>query len=186
MKVRSITEEEKAEIKRVISYCPDTGAFFNRVDRGPLKMFKAGSAINMSPNKKHGYMTIEVLGHRYLAHRLAWLLSYDEWPKEDIDHIDHCKTNNILSNLRCVTHENNMKNVPLRKNNNSGVAGVCRTGRNKNKWRATITANGKQVYLGEFKDFDKAVQVRMNAMIKHGYHENHGARRCVEAEKCST
>ncbi|MGZ8888066.1 MAG: HNH endonuclease [Halobacteriota archaeon] len=42
----------------------------------------------------------------------------------DIDHIDWDYTNNTIENLRCVTHEVNLRNRPMQQNNTSGVTGV--------------------------------------------------------------
>ena len=171
---RIVTEAETAEIKRVISYDAETGRLFHRVDRGRGGRCKAGTEILTTPNKKHGYLLINVLNRHHLAHRVAWLLGHGEWPTEYVDHIDHCKTNNRLANLRAVSHGENMKNASLSKSNTTGVAGVHPTGRKRDRFRATANVDGRQTYLGDFKDFERAVAVRKEAEARLGYHQNHG------------
>ena len=174
MKPTEVTLAEQAEVARCVSYNPETGEFRHRVDQGRGGRFKAGSLIAASPNKTHGYPVLWVGDRHHLAHRVAWFLSTGEWPTQNIDHIDHDKTNNRFANLRLVSHEQNMRNTTLYKSNDTGVAGVCRSGPKKNKWRVTVNSGGQQIYLGEYKDFFEAVAVRKSAMINHGYHENHG------------
>lgn len=173
MNPREITLEEQAEIRRVFTYDPETGAFFHSVDRGRSQRYKAGDVIDNVPNNTHGYIVLWAGKRAYLAHRIAWFLQTGIWPS-DIDHLDHNRTNNRFSNLREVSHQENMKNMTLYKSNNSGVSGICIAGRNKDRWRVTVNIGGKQTYLGEYKDFDVAVSVRENARIQQGYHVNHG------------
>ena len=54
---------------------------------------------------------------KYLVHVLVWYAhnsSYDT-NQYDIDHIDHCRTNNHISNLRLVSKSLNMINISQRK-----------------------------------------------------------------------
>ena len=46
-----------------------------------------------------------------------------------------------------------------------------------NSWVASIRCDGKNVHLGLFKDFNKAVQSRKLAEKLLGYHQNHGSNR---------
>ncbi|MFJ4048875.1 HNH endonuclease [Pseudomonas hunanensis] len=64
-----------------------------------------------------------------------------------IDHIDMCRSNNAWKNLRLCTPSQNSQNNAKRKTNSSGFLGVIR---NKGKWRATITKDGKQIHIGNF------------------------------------
>lgn len=49
---------------------------------------------------KRGYVVISLGRESYKAHRLAWLVTYGEWPDEDIDHVDRDKSNNKIVNLQ--------------------------------------------------------------------------------------
>jgi hypothetical protein len=55
-----------------------------------------------------GYWQIVVSNRSYFAHRLAWLYEYGQWPAMFLDHVDGNKVNNAISNLREVTHKENM------------------------------------------------------------------------------
>ena len=76
------------------------------------------------------------------------------------DHIGgrHSKNDNRKSNLRIVTKQQNTMNVPIRKNNVSGVTGVS-FNRNWNKWVAQIVFNGENHQKG-FDNFEDAVNQR--------------------------
>jgi hypothetical protein len=83
-----------------------------------------------------------------------------------IDHIDHNKLNNMKSNLRIVTQQQNEMNRSKNKNNKSGVIGVCWYKRD-NKWRAHIALNNKDIHLGLFDDLEEACKARKDAEIKY-------------------
>lgn len=119
-----------------------------------------------------GYISVKIDGNTYLAHRLIWLIVYGRWPKNYIDHIDHCEANNALENLREVTLRENVKNRRLRAINTSGVSGVNRY---RGKWVARIVnIEGKRIALGSFDDIAEAAAARDAAKILYGYHPNHG------------
>ena len=65
------------------------------------------------------------------------------------DHINGNTLDNRRSNLRNCTHQQNMWNKPKSKANNSGYKGVFYLKSSK-MYRATITINGKTIYLGTF------------------------------------
>lgn len=49
-------------------------------------------------------------GYHYKASRLAWLYMTGEWPKYEMDHINHVKDDNRWVNLRDVTPAENCAN----------------------------------------------------------------------------
>lgn len=68
-----------------------------------------------------------------------------------IDHIDNEPKNNLESNLRLVTHAQNILNHFKRKNCSSGALGVTSIKRNKTRpWRAYIKLPGGQFHIGYF------------------------------------
>ena len=75
-----------------------------------------------------------------------------------VDHIDRVRTNNSVLNLRWVTKAENCQNASVRKDNKSGVAGVC-FDNTWNNWVAT--RQGK--YLGSFKTMEEAINCRNNS-----------------------
>lgn len=75
----------------------------------------------------------------------------------EVDHIDGNGLNNRMSNLRIVTHAQNMQNRKMHSTNTSGFKGVdyrawC------NRWRATIIdpETGRKIHLGHFGSGEEA------------------------------
>lgn len=94
----------------------------------------------------HGYLQLSTFKNSkrkaYLVHRLVWNAFVGEIPAGfELDHIDRNRTNNALSNLRLVTHQQNCFNL--------SVKGYFWNKEHK-KWRAYIALNGKQTHLGYF------------------------------------
>ncbi len=86
------------------------------------------------------------------------------------DHEDHNELNNRRSNLRLATYTQNACNNRIRKNNKSGVKGVCWDSRARHKhWRATVTVDKKTVSLGNFATIEEAsAAYREAAQRLHG------------------
>lgn len=132
-----------AEAQRLLKYFPETGVFHWRVaarrDRKPGDV-----AGHIKPS---GYRVIGIRGRRYCAHHLAWFMSYGRWPEGCIDHINHDPDDNRLANLREATKEQNQANSRRRKDNRSGLKGVNYDKR-RDRWKAIITINRRQKWLG--------------------------------------
>lgn len=107
---------------------------------------------------RNGYRTFVIDRKHYLAHRLAWLYHYGEWPNGDIDHINRNKDDNRITNLRVVDKTINQANSGVQINNTSGYRGVSKA-RGRNKWRVTITHKGKDINLGSFSSLEEAKEV---------------------------
>lgn len=84
----------------------------------------------------------------------------------EVDHKNHIKNDNRKENLRCCTHQENMMNKQIYKNNTSGVTGVTWK-ESLDKWNVRIQVNNKRIHLGYFSDFDEAVKVRKQAEIQY-------------------
>lgn len=78
------------------------------------------------------------------------------------DHIDRNEFNNLESNLRPCTQQENSRNRSIRSNNKSGVTGVY-WDKNTSKWRANIVVNGKTIQLGRFINKQDAIRARLLA-----------------------
>jgi hypothetical protein len=73
-----------------------------------------------------------------------------------VDHIMHDGLNNTDDNLRVVTYsENSFNRKGPQSNNKSGIRGVI-WDNYANKWRAFISINGKQKYIGNFIELEDA------------------------------
>ena len=142
----------------------------NRIRKTWNTRFSKKEALG-SVNKK-GYKTGRIFGKTYLSHRVIWAMHHGEWP-ENIDHINHSRSDNRIENLRNVTHQENSKNQTMQSNNKSGVIGVCWCN-TTSKWMSQITADGGNKFLGHFNCITAAAVARKQAEIKYGYHENHG------------
>lgn len=60
---------------------------------------------------KNKYLYTHANGKKIYVHRLVWeTFNSKILENYEIDHIDSNKQNNALSNLRCVTHKENMNN----------------------------------------------------------------------------
>ena len=157
----------QSELKKRLHYNPDTGIFIR------LNSYPGGEVGSVAGFNSNGYLKINVCGEPRPAHRLAWLYVYGEFPKYQIDHINHIKDDNRIINLRDVTHLENHKNKSISTNNASGVTGVC-WGNAANRWLSQIGASGKILRLGSFTDKFEAICARKSAENKYGFHPNHG------------
>lgn len=66
--------------------------------------------LSQTPNGRYGYMGVNLgNGNRKYVHRLVASAFLDLEKGDEVDHINGDTSNNSLSNLRCVTHADNMK-----------------------------------------------------------------------------
>ena len=122
----------------------------------------------------NGYVYIKLNGLRFMAHRLVWIYHFGDIPAGmELDHINHQRDDNSIENLRVVTRKQNCRNLFLPKRNKSGVVGVTFDNSLK-KWKSQINIDGKNMNLGSFSTFEKAVIARKSAENFYGFHENHG------------
>jgi hypothetical protein len=109
-----------------------------------------------------GYLKTMVDGKYYFNHRLVFLFHYGYMPENMVDHIDRCKTNNRIDNLREASQSCNIRNAKQPRNNTSGVKGI-HWFKQHQKWAAYIDVGGSQKHLGIFIDFTEAVAHRLAA-----------------------
>lgn len=84
-----------------------------------------------------------------------------------IDHIDGNKKNNRLDNLQIVTNRFNTSKGYIYKETSSDYTGVSRH-KLRNKWRARIYINSKDIHLGLFEtelEASQAYQKELNNII---------------------
>lgn len=173
----------QAILKELLHYDPDTGDFtwlprtfgtHGYTDRG-VRGFNARHAGNVAgAMSDKGYLRAQLFGKIIPLHRLAWLYVHGEWP-EQIDHINHQRSDNRIANLRDITQAANCRNRQAHKRNKSGYGGVCRH-RANNTWIASIGRAKEKIYLGSFATFEDAVRARKQAERELEYHPNHGLR----------
>lgn len=150
----------KDEISKILDYCPGSGLFTwirPPGNHSRLDLTTAGSIGN-------GYVAIRIDGVRYRAHHLAWLITYGEWPAEEVDHRNGCPLDNRSENLRLATNPQNQANRARNKGKtvSNGVR-VLPSG----AFNARIKVKGVAINLGVFPTEDAAVSAYMQAAQQH-------------------
>ncbi len=151
------------EASNLFSYSPENG-----IVRRLLTGCIVGSLTS------DGYLTVYRLGKNYRLHRLAWLLTYGEWPEKFIDHINGDRKDNRIKNLREVLNSENLMNCKRYSNNKSGIKGVS-WDKKRRKWRVTLTASKKTSHLGYLESLEDAKElIKFHRQLTHGDFTNHG------------
>jgi hypothetical protein len=144
-------------IRSVLDYDPETGIF----------KWKARVANCLHPGaiaghiRDDGYRVIKFNHKALKAHRIAWLLTYGEWPKQDIDHINGIPGDNRICNLRDISHRMNGCN---RKENREGKLAGASYHKKARKWAAQLKVKDKVIHLGLFPTMEEAHQAYMKAV----------------------
>lgn len=152
--MRTMNELPSAEyIRDCLEYDPETGVlrWKHRSTHGPQWNAKYVGREAGSVYESNGYLAVTVDYRRYLAHRIAWVITHGEWPDKEIDHKDGNKLNNAIGNLRMSGQSKNCANQGIRSTNTSGFKGVTFDKR-RNAWRAQIKKNYRTIIIGRFKD----------------------------------
>ena len=82
------------------------------------------------------------------------------------DHHDQNPLNNQKSNLVSCTHQENIRNSALSKNNTSGFIGVSWS-KEKKKWVAAIQIDGKMFAIGRYLNKTDAIKARLRAEAQY-------------------
>lgn len=96
-----------------------------------------------------GYLRLAFQGRSYAVHRIIWALFHGEWPTEQVDHINHKKTDNRIVNLQELDNRSNCQKKTIHKRKKPGCY-LDRTCTSKNKWKAQIFVGGRQIHIGRF------------------------------------
>ena len=152
----------QARLKELLAYNPITGIFTRRI---APRYGAVGDVFGLSPSK--GYLVGTLDGRMYKTHRLVWLYVHGEWPLHQIDHVNHVRTDNRISNLRDVTCAQNHQNRKPHTSISSGHLGVGWHKRDK-RWQAHIEVDGVSHHLGYYADLNDAITARKNA--EHTFH----------------
>ncbi|MGC6389706.1 HNH endonuclease [Ewingella sp. S1.OA.A_B6] len=148
------------ELKDILRYEPDTGAWIRLKTRGPcIKWSEAG---NISAD---GYRKLRINGKDYLSARLAFFYMNGRWPIQ-MDHINRIRLDDRWSNLREVNQQQNNFNQGLRVDNSSGVKGVSWY-KSREKWVVQMNVYGKPRRFGYYKDIELAELVASEAHDKY-------------------
>ena len=166
MKFRNDLTQER--LKEKLQYDPETGIFTWRQDHRNAKI---GSIAGWPGG--NGYIQIMVDGVSYLAHRLAWLYHYGEWPENELDHDNHVRSDNRICNLNKSSKAHNAKNCKRRSDNTTGITGVDWV-ESKKRWVVRIQSKGRRRSGGYFKLKKDAVSARKKLEKQYNFNPNHG------------
>lgn len=153
-----MTREEKCQlaIEKGYTYNPETGKIYGiRGNEITTKHSYGYSMIHFMYNKKQ----YQLLGHQFAF----WCIN--KYVPDFIDHIDGNTSNNRISNLRSVTHQENHFNRTKAKG--------YFYNKKSNKYIAHIRFNGKDKYLGSFFTEEEAREAYLQA--KKLYHNIHNS-----------
>ena len=134
----------------LLSYDPESGDFVCLQDVGSRA--KAGALAGWLTPAGYRHIRIDRVAHS--AHRLAWLYVYGEWPDGHVDHIDHCRSNNRIANLRVVDDALNGQN--RRGPDSDSTTGYLGVTPQRGRFQAQIRAFGQYHYLGLFDTAEEA------------------------------
>lgn len=158
-------------------YEAETGDFYWRVR--PLNHFPSDATRRMwntrfslkktGSQDSCGYTQLRLNHKSISAHRTLWFMVHGTFPNE-IDHINHLRSDNRIENLREVTRLENTINIRVRKDNLSGVTGVSYREK-RDVWIARITVKKRIINLGQFSSKDEAINARKEAEILYGFSE---------------
>lgn len=164
--ISSLTQFTQQDLLKVFEYNENTGELTHKWD---THHSHKGDVVGFM--YKHGYRGVCIGRKQYLLHRVIWFMQTGKWP-EQIDHIDHDKSNNRWNNLREVTNRDNALNCSKASNNTSGVQGIRILP--SGKFCAYIMVHRKQISLGSYEKLEDAIAARKAAELQHGFHVNHG------------
>jgi hypothetical protein len=145
-------------LKSRLRYDSETGHFY-WIKTGKTAARFVGKLAGWQ--KSNGYICIAIDGKTYLAHRLAWLYIYGNWPHE-IDHINNTRTDNRFINLRECTRSKNLMNSSDRFRRDGLPRGVYH---HRKRFQAKIQKD----YLGSFDTKEEAADAyQKERSIRYG------------------
>jgi len=160
----SVTDDRarfEAWAKDHLSYDPLTGVM--TWAKKPNRNIPLGRSVGKA--NSWGHISFGHFGHTYMVHRVAWLLTFGNWPVGQIDHINGDPADNRLENLRDVDQSTNMENKRhAHSNNKSGFLGVRIDPRKRQqKYKANIKVKGKSRTIGRFYTAEEAHEAYLQA-----------------------
>lgn len=127
-------------------------------DWRPVKIGLRKDGYKIITVTKYGFQ-YQILVHRlvFYAHNLSWDFYYAS-TDNSIDHMDGNKSNNSITNLQCISNQENQFN---RK-----VKGYYWSKQHK-KWHSKIKFNGKNIHLGYFDNEEDAHNAYLEGKKKY-------------------
>ncbi len=116
-----------------------------------------------------GYIQLTVNYLKSSLHTLVWVYMTGSYPVGTIDHFNGVRNDNRWVNLRLANRGEQQHNRGINKNNTSGYKGIS-FHKASGKWRARITYEGVERYLGVFNTPHEA-----HAAVVQARQQLHGA-----------
>ena len=139
---------------------------------GRVRSVKTGRIMNGFTNDGYVRVGLYYMNTRKMCtvHRLvAQECLTNTENKAEVDHIDHNRSNNCVTNLRWSTVAENNRNSVSRQNSTSKYKGVSFYMQQK-KWHAQIKANGRSVHIGYFNS-EKEAAIAYNTYARDMFSE---------------
>lgn len=144
----------------LLAYDKATGVLTWKVSINP-RAPKGSRAGTVRPD---GRRQVRIGRRLYLEHRLIWFLVTGTWPDPEVDHRNRKFDDNRWRNLRVATREQNTANHGGKRHKASGLpVGVYRE---RSKFRACLSKNGRQIRVGVYDSVESAVEARRLASLK--------------------
>jgi hypothetical protein len=140
----------------LLDYDQETGVLVWKI--GNRRGLIAGTITCGRKDGSNRYRVVGINRQQYQAGRLIWKIMTGRDPDGLVDHKDGNTLNYRWSNLRSATNSQNIHNSKIRKDNKSGVKGVCWDASHK-AWRVQISDGKRQLKLGRFKNLEDASKV---------------------------
>jgi len=132
-------------------------------DRGVLVCRKTGREILNRPNKD-GYLRVGIRDNQsgkhnlYYVHDVIFYMRHG-WLPEQIDHVNHVKNDNRISNLQSSDYALQQVNMPKKQGTTSLYKGVCYYANKASKrWRASLCHNKKHKSFGYYETQEEAAR----------------------------
>lgn len=131
------------QLHHLFEYDAASGGLTHRTSKHKTKIGKAAGTVNA-----HGHLCVWAGSKLAYVHRIAWAMTYGEWPADCLDHMNGIQSDNRIANLRVVSKALNNQNVRApRSNTKSRLLGVYSAGK---RWRSAISVDKKQIHIGTF------------------------------------
>jgi hypothetical protein len=118
----------------------------------------------------NGYMVVNIRCEKYYIHRMmVEAFTGRIGDGHEVDHADGNRSNNSISNLRAMSHHDNLKAFRLKGDSSTSMFRGVSASLTKGKWLARCQMNGKQSHIGSFDSEEAAAKAFDEAAVKNGY-----------------